>query len=458
MAIVSDFLAHLPDEDFQPWGDGPTGYYGQTFVALASNLTQIAFEIDPFLPLDLRNDGPTDYNVLVASVILDGTGNFVRPDEVLFASGGLHFTPDGTEGNWERVTVSVEGLNLAVGQTYVFLLNANFGGNGNGGAAAVAAIGVNEDLPLEPEGTFVLATGNRGSTADDFAELFWLALDGDLAYRLAYAGGENSAPTATDDNFAATQGTVLTVAADGVLANDEDLDGDALIVTDVAFEGVSGDVGIALAGDWGDLVLNEDGSLSYTPDPAKLALAPAADTPVDTFDYTIDDGNGGSDVGTLEIAVTPTGIVFPGTNKDDTRTGTAGNDELSGGNGADTLSGLGGNDKINGDNGNDVLSGGTGDDILNGGNGADTLNGGSGNNQLTGGNGADNFDFGLSATGTNRVTDFKVGMDHVRLLEGVTAVLVDIPEGVRLDLSAGGQDLGEVILVGVDAFSLQQLF
>jgi len=48
MATVTDFLAHAPENEFFAfWGDGATGYYGATFVAQASDLTQIEFDIDP---------------------------------------------------------------------------------------------------------------------------------------------------------------------------------------------------------------------------------------------------------------------------------------------------------------------------------------------------------------------------------------------------------------------------
>jgi Ca2+-binding RTX toxin-like protein len=338
---TEDFLTHPDDEFVSDFGDGVTGYFGQTFVAIASNLTQIEFELDPFVGF---GPGPTDYTVLVASVILDSNGNFVRPDQLLFESEPLTFTVDADDFAWQPVTVPVSGLDLTAGQTYIFLLNANFGGNAARGAARIAAIGVGEDLPIEPGGNAVFLHQNNGSIALDFASDDWFNLQDDLAYRLTYD-----------------------------------------------------------------------------------------DTPP------------------------PPGIVLPGTNKDDDLVGTAGNDELSGNNGADTIKGLGGNDKLNGENGNDNLSGGTGDDILDGGNGADTLNGGSGTNTLTGGHGRDNFDFDASAFGTHTVTDFDVGQDHIRLSGGVTATLNDAGADVELTLSAGGQVIGQVILLGVQVDELQPL-
>jgi len=74
------------------------------------------------------------------------------------------------------------------------------------------------------------------------------------------------------------------------------------------------------------------------------------------------------------------------------------------------------------------------------------LNGGAGNNTLTGGNGSDHFDFDSSASGTSTVTDFTVGLDHFRLLEGVTVgSQTDTAAGIDLTLRTGGH----VVVLGV---------
>ena len=322
--VVVDFLAHEDDEVIQFFGDLTTGYYGQTFVAAGPALTQI--EIDPVGPIS----GTTDYNVLVATVTTDAQADF-HPDQVLFASDPLTFTNDNVAA-FEHITVPVTGLSLNAGQTYVFLLNANFGGNEGGADARVAATGL-QTLPGYEQGSAVIFVGNTGSTATDFASDGWFNVEngGDLAFRLTF-----------DDK--------------------------------------------------------------------------------------------------------PLGIVFNGTNKSDTKTGTAGDDELHGGNAGDVLDGAGGNDKVFGDNGDDTLFGGLGDDLLDGGNGADVLNGGFGNNTLTGGNGRDTFDADTSATGTNTVTDFAVRQDHFRLLDGVTVLAqTDTAAGLDLTLSTGGH----MIFLGV---------
>jgi len=89
----------------------------------------------------------------------------------------------------------------------------------------------------------------------------------------------------------------------GGVGIDTDADGDALVVSAVAFGGVPGAVGSAVAGTYGSLVLNADGSYVYTPGPAAQALAAGA-TASESFSYTVSDGRGGSSTTTLTITLT----------------------------------------------------------------------------------------------------------------------------------------------------------
>jgi len=98
-------------------------------------------------------------------------------------------------------------------------------------------------------------------------------------------GGANVDPVAQDDTAVTTSGVAVGI---DVLANDSDPDGDPLTITD-APDGANGRVDI------GDF--NSDGipDLLYTPFPGF--------TGVDTFSYAIDDGNGGTDTGTVNVVV-----------------------------------------------------------------------------------------------------------------------------------------------------------
>ena len=94
--------------------------------------------------------------------------------------------------------------------------------------------------------------------------------------------------------------------------------------------------------------------------------------------------------------------------------GADGNDSLDAGNGLDTVSGGGGRDVILGGGGKDSLDGGTGNDTVNGGTGEDIIIGGMGNDVLIGGSGSDIFEF-ATASGTDRISDFRQGFDRIDL-------------------------------------------
>ncbi|APZ54652.1 Ig-like domain-containing protein [Salipiger abyssi] len=90
----------------------------------------------------------------------------------------------------------------------------------------------------------------------------------------------NDAPVANDDTADTTEDTPVTL--DPTL-NDTDVDGDPLTISDL------GDP------ENGTVTLNEDGTVTYTPD--------SGYTGNDTIPYTVDDGNGGTDDGQIVVTV-----------------------------------------------------------------------------------------------------------------------------------------------------------
>jgi len=109
-----------------------------------------------------------------------------------------------------------------------------------------------------------------------------------------------------------------------------------------------------------------------------------------------------------------------GTYLSDTLTGSASDNQFSGGDGADSVDGMVGNDVLMGDNGADTLNGGDGDDIVVGGNGADAINGGAGNDMIIqgiesindvidGGTGSDTVDYQSSTLASGISVDLIKG-------------------------------------------------
>jgi len=117
----------------------------------------------------------------------------------------------------------------------------------------------------------------------------------------------------------------------------------------------------------------------------------------------------------------PPSDVIAGTASGETLNGTAGADTIQGLGGDDRLYGQSGNDRLEGGTGRDYLYGSTGDDTLLGGDGNDRLHGGAGRDILTGGANQDSFvfDTSLGASNIDKITDFSVVDDTIRLENAV---------------------------------------
>lgn len=256
--------------------------------------------------------------------------------------------------------------------------------------------------------------------------------------------GVNDAPVATYDTAsvgedASTNGNVLT--------NDSDVDGDALAVTEV--QGAA--PGTLISGQYGTLLLEADGSWTYTANADIVDTWTPGTTGDDVFAYTTSDGLL-TDTASLTITVTALddGEVknggkgsseVEGTDGDDTLTGGRGGDTIFGGDGSDVIDGGKGNDFLDGGAGIDFLDGGKGNDILFGGLGDDFLNGGKGDDVMTGGPGADTFVFdgGKQDASIDHITDFEVGIDEL-LIDGSIEIvgLSEVDENTVISFNNGG--------------------
>ena len=118
-------------------------------------------------------------------------------------------------------------------------------------------------------------------------------------------------PTAIDDEDSIVEGAIN--PAEGNVLTDAELDGgkdtqgaDDATVTGVSFDGNDGTIGVPLAGEYGELKLNADGTYSYQLDNADPEVAGLAqgETLVEIFTYVITDGDGDQSTATLKITIT----------------------------------------------------------------------------------------------------------------------------------------------------------
>ncbi len=154
---------------------------------------------------------------------------------------------------------------------------------------AVTDQGTKGTATVNPDGT-ITYTPNAGASGEDS---FTYTVQDDFGVTsnaatvtVTIAPPPNQPPTAANDGYSIAEDNVLTVAAaNGVLANDSDPDGDPLaaaLVTNPTN---------------GSLTLNEDGSFTYTPDPDFFGQ--------DSFTYTASDGQEPSDPATVTLTVDP---------------------------------------------------------------------------------------------------------------------------------------------------------
>ena len=109
-----------------------------------------------------------------------------------------------------------------------------------------------------------------------------------------FLDGRNNAVLAGADAAATDEDTPLVIEAAALLANDRDLDGDALTLLSVSAVSAGGAA-----------VTLEDGTVTYDPTVAFAGLA-AGETATDTFTYEVGDGRGG--IATATVAVTVAGL------------------------------------------------------------------------------------------------------------------------------------------------------
>src|SRR5579883_2503715 len=161
-------------------------------------------------------------------------------------------------------------------------------------------------------------TGADGSSGSHpVRTVMWSVNDGTQTLTATSQVTVDRAPTVNNETGFAVAGATLSVAAaNGALAGDSDLDGDALAVTAVNGAAVAAG-GTSVTGSFGRLTINPNGSYSY----AANAGVPAGSQ--DSFNVTVGDGNGGTASATLKVTIdnalvtaplailTPTGKATP---------------------------------------------------------------------------------------------------------------------------------------------------
>ena len=141
---------------------------------------------------------------------------------------------------------------------------------------------INGTLTLNPNGSFSYVPSPNANGTDVFTYRAKDGLDNsNLATVTLTVAPVNDPPVANDESLTGTEDTPRTPH---VVANDTDVDGDVLVVSAVT-QGENGTVTF------------DGGTVTYTPEPDFHGT--------DDFEYTVSDGKGGTDTGTVTLAIAP---------------------------------------------------------------------------------------------------------------------------------------------------------
>ncbi|MEM9169804.1 MAG: Ig-like domain-containing protein, partial [Pseudomonadota bacterium] len=201
-------------------------------------------------------------------------------DATLTIPVGTGLLANDTDPDTATLTVTqINGVNVTNGQT-VALANGSLTINADGSFTFVPNGGFVGDQTF----AYTVSDGALTDTAT-----------ATLTFEQTSGGGDNTAPTATVDAYTQTTGGTLSVgAAQGLLANDNDVDNDTLTVTAINGQAVANGQTVNL--DNGALTIRADGSFDYTPTGGFVGA--------EAFTYSIADGNGGTDTTAALIEVT----------------------------------------------------------------------------------------------------------------------------------------------------------
>lgn len=243
--------------------------------------------------LDLPTEGEAGTQVEEAGL---PAGSDAGADSELTAGTIAYTAPDGP------ATVTIDGVAVtAVGQNFT----GSFGTLTITSIAA-GAIGYEYELTTNTSGdaTFddfaVVVTDQDGDNTP--GTLVIDIVDDVPTARADIDSVKEDGPTVADGNVISGANVADANATDGV-ADTKGADG--ATVTAVAFGATNGTVGSALAGTYGSLTLNADGSYSYTlnNDDPRVQGLDSDDSLTEIFTYTITDGDGDPSTTTLTITI-----------------------------------------------------------------------------------------------------------------------------------------------------------
>ena len=267
---------------------------GQTLNFVVSNSNPALFSVQPTVALDgtltFTPSANASGDAIVTVLLHDNGGIGISGADTSAAQTFLiHVAPvnDAPVSNNDGFTL-FQDASLSIPTAGVLANDSDV--EGDALTASLVSAPTHGTVVLNSNGSFdyTPAAGFVGSDSFSYVANDGLA-DSLTATVTLTVARVNAAPVAIGDTYSVNEDTELVIAAPGVTGNDTDADGDAMSVVKV------------LGPAHGTLVLNADGSFSYTPSLNYRGL--------DTFSYLVNDGTLNSNVATVSIDVLNTNRV-----------------------------------------------------------------------------------------------------------------------------------------------------
>jgi len=258
-------------------------------------------------------------------ITVDGSNDtpIAQDDQsVAVEAGGVANGTPGSNATGNVLTNDSDVDSVANGETKQVLSVS--GENGQSASAGQALTGRYGQLIINADGSYTYLIDNSNPTVqalrtagETLSETFTYRMS-DTAGATSDARltvviqGANDAPVARNDSATASDQTLAPQTSGNVLPNDSDVDAnDRLTVVGIRTgaedgSGATGVIGQPIQGLYGTLVLNADGSYTYTIDqnnPQVLAAAGLGQVLKDVFTYTISDINSATDQAELVITL-----------------------------------------------------------------------------------------------------------------------------------------------------------
>ncbi|MDP1929797.1 MAG: DUF4347 domain-containing protein [Thiobacillus sp.] len=303
-ATVAATQALLRNITYANVSDDPSTLPRTAGIVLTDGSGGVSSTVSRTISVTAANDAPT-INGVTASTAINDTGTATP-----FASAVIGDVDSPAQTQTVSITLDLAAkgsLSNLGGGSY----DAGTGAYSFSGTAAAAATAV--------QGLVFTPTANRVSPGSTESTTFTISVNDGVAPSVTDSGttvvttSVNDAPVAVADTASAVEaggvanGTAGTNPTGNVLTNDTDVDsGDTQTVTAVSFGATPGSVGSGLAGAYGTLTLNADGSYSYVVDNNNAAVQAlrSSDTLTETFNYSLQDMVGALDSSTLTITIT----------------------------------------------------------------------------------------------------------------------------------------------------------